>query len=176
MHVGLPCQSWSRARRSDGRGPGPLRDDDRFLMGLPGLSAKDRDKVSQGNRLLHHSVRILQACIQHDVLWTLENPMTSRVWKTRGAKRLAKQAVFHRADFCQYNQKWRKATYFLAHPRLHLSLKRCCGTRGLCSRTQAPHTVLQGVNAAGTFMTKVAEPYPYSLANHIAQKVKTILQ
>ena len=61
VHVGLPCQSWSRARRSDGRGPGPLRDDDRFLMGLPGLSAKDRDKVSQGNRLLHHSVRILQA-------------------------------------------------------------------------------------------------------------------
>ncbi len=176
VHVGLPCQSWSRARRSDGRGPGPLRDDDRFLMGLKNLSAKDREKVLQGNRLLHHTLRILLACIQHNVLWTLENPMTSRVWKTRAAKKLAKHAVFHRADFCQYNQPWRKATYFLAHPELPLVLKHCCGTKGLCSRTQQPHIVLQGVDSKGTFLTKVAEPYPFSLANHIAQKVKQSLQ
>ena len=159
VHVGLPCQSWSRARRSDGSGPGPLRDDGQFLMGLPNLT-----------------VRILRACITHDVLWTLENPMTSRVWKTRAAKLLSKHAVFHRADFCQYNQPWRKATYFLAHPRLTLSLQQCRGTKGLCSRTLQPHIVLQGVDANGTFLTKVAEPYPYSLANHIARKVKTILQ
>jgi len=159
VHVGLPCQSWSRARRSDGSGPGPLRDDGQFLMGLPNLT-----------------VRILRACITHDVLWTLENPMTSRVWKTRAAKLLSKHAVFHRADFCQYNQPWRKATYFLAHPRLTLSLQQCRGTKGLCSRTLQPHIVLQGIDANGTFLTKVAEPYPYSLANHIARKVKTILQ
>ena len=122
VHVGLPCQSWSRARRSDGRGPGPLRDDGQFLMGLPNLNNKDREKVRQGNRLLHHTVRILRACIAHDVLWTLENPMTSRVWKTRAAKLLSKHAVFHGADFCQYNQPWRKATYFLAHPRLTLTV------------------------------------------------------
>ena len=176
VHVGLPCQSWSRARRSDGRGPGPLRDDNQFLMGLPNLSAKDREKVLQGNRLLHHTVRILRACIKHDVLWSLENPMTSRVWETRGAKFLAKHAVFHRADFCQYNQPWRKATYFLVHPRLPLSLKHCPGLKGLCSRTQQPHIVLQGVDASGTFLTKVAEPYPFSLANHIARSVKHSLQ
>ena len=33
--MGTPCHSWSRARRWDGRGPGPLRDDHQFLMGYP---------------------------------------------------------------------------------------------------------------------------------------------
>ena len=172
VHIGLPCQSWSRARRADGRGPGPLRDDGQFLMGLPNLSDKDRLKVTQGNRLMYNSVRILRACIQSDVLWSLENPMTSRVWKAKAVKGIAKHGIFHRADFCQYGCSWRKATYFLCTPRLPLSLKQCTGPKGFCSRTQGKHTVLQGVDQHGTFMTKVAEPYPYSLAYHIASHVK----
>ena len=135
VHIGLPCQSWSRARRADGRGPGPLRDDGQFLMGLPNLSDKDRLKVTQGNRLMYNSVRILRACIQSDVLWSLENPMTSRVWKAKAVKGIAKHGIFHRADFCQYGCSWRKATYFLCTPRLPLSLKQCTGPKGFCSRT-----------------------------------------
>ena len=141
-------------------------------MGLPNLSDKDRLKVTQGNRLMYNSVRILRACIQSDVLWSLENPMTSRVWKAKAVKGIAKHGIFHRADFCQYGCSWRKATYFLCTPRLPLSLKQCTGPKGFCSRTQGKHTVLQGVDQHGTFMTKVAEPYPYSLAYHIASHVK----
>ena len=47
VHIGLPCQSWSRARRADGRGPPPLRDDGQFLMGLPDLSPKDQGARGQ---------------------------------------------------------------------------------------------------------------------------------
>ena len=43
--MGTPCNSWSRARKWDGRGPGPLRDDHEGLMGLPNLSDKDQHKV-----------------------------------------------------------------------------------------------------------------------------------
>ena len=172
VHIGLPCQSWSRARRADGRGPGPLRDDGQYLMGLPNLSDRDRLKVQQGNRLMYNSVRILRACIQSDVLWSLENPMTSRVWKAKAVKWIAKHGIFHRADFCQYGCAWRKATYFLCSPQLAVNLKQCTGPKGICSRTHGKHTVLQGVDQHGTFMTKVAEPYPYSLAYHIAAHVK----
>lgn len=173
VHVGLPCQSWSRARRHDGFGPGPLRDDDRYLYGLPNLRPLDWEKVRQGNRLLFNSVRILAACQKSQVPWTLENPMTSRVWETKCIQRLAKHAVCHKADFCQYGCPWQKATYFLASKGLHLNLKNCSG-RGVCSRTQKPHTLLQGTNSAGTFTTKVAEPYPFSLCWHIASAVKRL--
>ena len=49
--LGTPCNSWSRARRWDGRGPGPLRDDGSFLMGLPNLSHADQRKVQLGNNM-----------------------------------------------------------------------------------------------------------------------------
>ena len=39
--LGTPCNSWSRARRNDGRGPGPLRDDYRNLMGFSELPPHD---------------------------------------------------------------------------------------------------------------------------------------
>ena len=39
--LGMPCATFSRARRNDGRGPGPLRDLD-HVMGLLGLSYNDR--------------------------------------------------------------------------------------------------------------------------------------
>eukprot|EP00973_Karenia_brevis_P014677 2002158-Karenia_brevis.AAC.1 len=45
VSIGLLCKSWSGARRNDGRGPGPLRDDGEFLMGLPNLSKTDQEKV-----------------------------------------------------------------------------------------------------------------------------------
>ena len=34
VHLGMLCIAWSRARRDDNRGPGPLRDDGKFLFGL----------------------------------------------------------------------------------------------------------------------------------------------
>lgn len=50
--LGTPCNSWSRARRHDGRGPGPLRDDHEFLMGFPNMSEKDMEKIRAGNILM----------------------------------------------------------------------------------------------------------------------------
>lgn len=41
---GMPCTSFSRARKWDGLGPGPIRTPD-ALWGLPNLNASDRRKV-----------------------------------------------------------------------------------------------------------------------------------
>jgi hypothetical protein len=54
----FPCTTWSRARRADGRGPGPLRDDGDGLHGLPDLSAKDKAKVREGNLLLQGTCKL----------------------------------------------------------------------------------------------------------------------
>ena len=97
VHLGLPCSTWSRARRWDGRGPGPLRDDSEFLMGMP-FSTAHQFKLKIGNRLFLHSMRILRCCLKFSVPWTLENPMTSRVWLAPQIKALSAHAKFWRAN------------------------------------------------------------------------------
>ena len=169
VHFGLPCNTWSRARRNDGRGPGPLRDDAAFLMGFPHLSAVDLHKVKLGNVLLLHTVRLIRACQQAQVCWTLENPKTSRVWLTRQLRRL-KNCHFTHVDFCQYNLPWRKSTRFLCCDQLNFTLRCCSGPRGICSRTRAPHLVLAGTHN-GQFLTKLAEPYPWAMVRTIATAI-----
>lgn len=169
IHIGLPWQSWSRARRNDGRGPGPLRDDNKFLMGLPNLSSKDRQKVLVGNLLLRHSIRIIRACQQNGVPWSLENPMTSRVWKVRMVKQL-KNCHFQRTDFCQWGLPWRKSTYFLLSDALQPQFRVCSGTHNRCSQSLAPHVLLQGTQN-GQFLSKIAEPYPFPLVNALVKAI-----
>ena len=170
VHFGLPCNTWSRARKNDGRGPGPLRDDTTFLMGFPNLSAVDQGKVKLGNVLLLHTVRLIRACQQANVGWTLENPKTSRVWLTRQLRRL-KHCHFTHVDFCQYKLPWRKSTRFLCCDRLNFELRCCTGPRGICSRTLAPHLILAG-SYNGQFLTKLAEPYPWTMVRTIASAIQ----
>ena len=81
--LGTPCTSWSRARKNDG-GPQPLRNDDSFLFGFKDLNPADAEKVRVGNALLAVSLRIINFCISASIVWTLENPWTSRIWLTPG--------------------------------------------------------------------------------------------
>ena len=74
--MGMPCQSWSRARKWDGGLP-PLRDDDRHLMGRPHLSSTDAVKVELGNRLLATTYKISRLLMALQVPWVIENPWTS---------------------------------------------------------------------------------------------------
>eukprot|EP00973_Karenia_brevis_P070286 9769894-Karenia_brevis.AAC.1 len=43
VHMGMPCETFSRARRSDGRGPPALRNNDN-LWGFPDLQGKNLEK------------------------------------------------------------------------------------------------------------------------------------
>ena len=76
---GMPCTSFSQARKHDGVGPGPLRDYD-HLWGLPGLSRNDRQKVFTGNQLLRFTIRLLTLCEQFGIPYALENPYSSYAW------------------------------------------------------------------------------------------------
>jgi hypothetical protein len=63
---GMPCTSFSRARKWDGRGPGPIRTDD-YLWGLPDLSFADKNKVDTGNALLYFTIRLLRLCEKYRI-------------------------------------------------------------------------------------------------------------
>ena len=63
VHFGIPCETWSRARRFDGHGPPPLRDDEECLWGLPreDLGEVDRRKLADANRLTRRALEVARA-------------------------------------------------------------------------------------------------------------------
>lgn len=168
--LGTPCNSWSRARRNDGRGPGPLRDDTTGLMGLPNLSEKDNIKVAIGNSLMKFSAYIFRLCVQLHIPVALENPHTSRLWLTPQLRHLLnhKYCNWGFTDFCQDGTMWRKRTRILwAHVELRQALKQCAGKNGVCSRSHQRHEQLMG-SANGQFKTLLAQPYPHRLCQRLA--------
>lgn len=167
--IGMPCTTFSIARRHDGLGPGPLRSDS-YPMGLPGLSEKDNRKLRQGNALLYFTFELIQLCQRVGVPWALENPDSSRCWITPKLLQLA--SVSHKVtlDFCQYNEPWRKRTTIMYSGWDASSLRKLCKGHGnFCSRTGKAHLSLKGVSPSGQFWTLVAQPYPLALVADIAQ-------
>ena len=92
LHFGTPCHTWSRARRNDGKGPGPLRDDGKHLWGFPmhTLSAKDQLKLSIGNRLTRTTLKLIRMALEAGLIVILENTMTSRLWLIKQLQKLIK--------------------------------------------------------------------------------------
>ena len=170
VHIGMPCNSWTRARRNDGRGPGPLRNNGEGLFGLLNLSETDLNKVLLGNKLLWVSIWVIKQCQIFGVPWTLENPKTSRAWLTPPLKQLQEHNQLEEVHFCQYHAPWKKATCFL-HSLPRFQFETCHSKNGLCSKTGKNHIILQGRDASGAFLTKKAEPYPTALCNFIADHV-----
>ena len=144
--LGMPCTSFSRARKFDGLGPPPLRTDE-YLWGLPNLSTKDRLKVHTGNALFALTLRVLEVCEQHGVPYALENPASSMAWLLAPMKRFLRD--YHpdvvTLDFCCFGEVWRKPTQLVTHffPSRALG-KTCSPYNGRCSNTHKPHQRLVG--------------------------------
>ena len=174
---GMPCTSFSQARKHDGVGPGPLRDYD-HLWGLPALSRNDRQKVFTGNQLLRFTIRLLTLCEQFGIPYALENPYSSYAWHMPPLARFIRkfQPYVVHLDFCQFGECWKKPTTVMGNFWNVPSIaRRCSGTFGKCSATFAPHVPLTGLASNGLFRTLLAQPYPQALAHLVAANVaKTI--
>lgn len=165
LWFGMPCTTFSRARKFDGLGPGPLRTLD-FLSGLPYLNKRDKAKVLEGNELMHFMLRLLKLCISHHVPFIVENPQTSMLWDMPEMQSFsaAHSPSFVSLDYCAYGEPWKKPTK-LMFSGLDLSSLgiRCNSHNHVCSFTHKRHVPLRGVNDAGIFWTLVAQPYPWAL-------------
>ena len=166
----MPCTTWPRARKFDCLGPPPLRGDNDHLWGRPNLSKKDQLKVVEGNQLLLVTLAILNFCT-----WVLESPWTSRAWLTRPLQHLQRIASLMKVDYCQFGMPWRKATGLLVLPAecLRPALKICSPKNQRCSASGRKHTVLQGTDTSGQFLTLRAQPYPVKLCRAIACALKS---
>lgn len=170
---GMPCQSWSRARKFDG-GPQPLRDDDACLWGRAGLGKSDQQKVQLGNQLLLCSISLISQLHSRGIAWALENPWSSRAWLTQQVHALQNQSnVFlQRLDYCQYHMPWKKATGIMfSGVDLHPVFRICSGTKGRCNSTGKHHLVLEGKDSDGKWLTHRAQPYPPQLCSELISQL-----
>ena len=164
LGIDIPCNTWSRARRAPqwSSMPSALRGDSpQTIYGLPNLPAKDAAKVRNANRMLRGSVRCIKKCVQLKVPGYLENPLTSRIWKTKPIQALIRRRQAFTVDFdmCQYGTSWRKPTRLLIWGCQPFQLRRCSAVCGKCSRTKQAHVMLSGVSK-GAFLTSQAQVYP----------------
>lgn len=106
--LGMPCTTFSQARRNDGVGPLPLRDE-LHLWGLPNLKRHDARKLAEGNQLFNFTMKVLHLCQHHHVPYILENPLTSFAWSMPPLQKFCQlyQPGFCDLDFCAYGEIWK---------------------------------------------------------------------
>lgn len=177
LWIGMPCTTFSRARRNDGLGPGPLRSPE-HLWGLLNLKPSDRRKLQEGNQLFRFTIKLLELCEAYSIPYVLENPLTSMAWDMEPMRYFISHysPKICELDFCMFGEIWRKPTKllynFLQLDELNL---RCQGKHNICSRSNRPHFALKGRDAAGVFWTLRAQPYPWSLTSKFASLVASTL-
>ena len=93
VHLAPPCSTSSQARSIPARGrqaPVPLRS---FTHpdGLPGLSMRDKVRVSRANLLYEFCAKAILAAAAAGCMWSVENPAGSLFWTTSPMKRVASQ-------------------------------------------------------------------------------------
>ena len=169
--IGMPCTTFSLARKYDDLGPPPLRSNSQ-PRGLEGLSRSQQRVLDNGNALFDFSISLVQCLNRCRVPWALENPATLRCWLMPEMVKIAAASNSITLAFCQYGEPWRKRTAILHHGIALEQLERqCTGVHGYCSRTNKRHLLLRGVNANHQFWTRVAQPYPLLLCRELAQEL-----
>ena len=172
--AGLPCGTWSRARRSDGKGPSAVRSNNQ-VYGFEDLSGANLLTVRLANAMLKEIFALLKLCVKMRVPFVLENPGSSRLWLTSEVeapnKLGAKLDLF---DFCQYKEPWRKRTGLLSFGvnKFCDELKMCRPIEHRCSATNKRHLVLEGRDGQGVFWTRRAQAYPLQFCKEAAEHMR----
>jgi hypothetical protein len=97
VHMAPPCGTASRARerriskklRQQGcPEPLPLRSN-RWPEGLPNLKDSDKERVQSANVLYAFCEKVCIAALDHNVRWSIENPLNSIFWLTQWMQRVS---------------------------------------------------------------------------------------
>ena len=169
VHFGPPCNSFSLARR--GQAPRSRQ----YPMGKPGLSESDQQRVRIGNTLLFFCCALMRVCSSKGILWSLEQPQSSRMWITRVMTRALRSTSARTVDtvYCRWGERWLKRTRFAFSGFSTLSNieANCSCALGCCDFTGRHHIQLSGTAPGGTPWTQIAQPYPSALCSRIADLV-----
>ena len=148
-------------------------------MGAGWPSSVDQARVRNGNACSRVSIRLICLARLLGITVLLENPAGSQLWRLPRLAKLLKQLDSRSVmfDMCQYGTKWKKATTLAvaAFPLAsHLS-KTCQGQRGICSRTNLKHYILEGKDETGRCRTARAQAYPGQFCRKFAAQLRSQL-
>ena len=164
IHLAPPCATWSRARLPRLRRVGP------HILGVPGLSAREREKVSEGTALMRAAVLLAKTAVQEGIGFSLENPASSMVWLWEEMGSLLKMPGVIVVDlvYCAYGMPWMKPTRIVTNVKELAALaRRCSGDH--------QHQMLRGVAPCGVLWTRIACPYPALLCSAYGRQVREAL-
>ena len=165
LHLGTPCTSFSRARH-------PAVRSGEHVEGLQQLSKQQQAQVDTGNALLKFSCSLLRVARRMGIACTLENPATSYMFLMPCLLQLLrlKDCNIAVTEYCMFGTPWRKSTKLIGF-NINLDVfaqYRCIDKpRGVCRRTNRPHTVLSGWEN-GVARTLIAQPYPRKFCRELA--------
>ena len=112
IHFGTPCTVWSRARHN--------------IKNL----AKARGKERVGVELALFTTTAISLCRRLGILWSVENPASSRLWEFAPLHDVLRQSGNFPVtwDNCAFGEKFKKPTTLWTNFEALSSLgKRCCG-------------------------------------------------
>ena len=170
--IGMPCSSWSVARRGPPSSTWCALRSREHVEGLPGLRDVDQQKVILGNRLRDFTAWLVRLCVDMSIPVFVENPVSSRVWSSRPLEQLRRLPSFEETvfDMCAFGAEYRKRTkvWSWGSPSLQALGMQCRGKKS-CSFSGKPHTVLTGQHPSlGVLWTHAAQPYPPALCDKLA--------
>ena len=116
VHMAPVCGTCSRARQIKNGGPRALRSDE-FPMGLPDLTAADKQRVELANCMFWETYMLFGHCVSLGILATLENPSRNLFWETVPFKNLLEiyEILFSNTQMCmmgdlvQNGQNWQQS-------------------------------------------------------------------
>ena len=103
-----PCGTSSKARNiplrgAGGRrkqGPPPLRSET-FPEGLPNLQGLNKTRVKQANKLYEFCRKVMDLCVELNILCIVENPETSLFWRTKWMLNVPQSFKWHVVHACR---------------------------------------------------------------------------
>ena len=166
VHLGTPCNSFSSARKLDGRPP-PLRSP-QCPMGLPDLSEANQGILFLGNMFACRSVELAMAVFSTGGDFSIENPLLSLLWATPLLVELARLARCFDVDFdqCVYGAPSVKPTRLRVTAQIFEVLSVSCP--GNHAHVQLRGQIWDAKKERFVFRTKLAQEYPYALCASMA--------
>lgn len=129
VRLGPPCGTCSAARGIplwDGsEGPPPLRSME-WLLGLPHLRPKDRQRVQAANSLYEQLGKFVEELEHRQIPWTIENPTNSFLWGLPDFAFSMARGIFYDCHACAYGSTRKKLTSFLCSHSVFEDLKLFC--------------------------------------------------
>lgn len=158
VHFGTPCTAWSRARH-----------------GIKNhKKARRKEHFAIATALF--TARAIRECIKHGVLFTLENPTSSRLWQFKPIEDLFRErhVCFFSFDLCRYGMPYKKRTSLMTNePSFRELGLLCCGGHVHEHLKGTTRVEINGKNVHRN-RTRIAGAYPPRLCRQWAQILRKI--